>query len=152
MSRFMLVGLCLVVFLPLGARGQQWSAEQQEVWQHVETYWSMYANEDVEGFLSYLHEDFSGWTHTNALPRDKEDMARYLPRGFETTETVLHDVNPVGITVHGNIAVVHYYYTRSYVDMSGGEHSDAGRWTEVLMKQGDRWVMITDHGGSDGGT
>ena len=66
MSRFLLVGLCLVVFLPVGARGQQWSAEQQEVWQHVETYWSMYATEDVEGFLSYLHEDFSGWTHTSA--------------------------------------------------------------------------------------
>jgi len=152
MSRSVLFGLVLLIFLPLDVRGQEWSAEQQEVWQHVETYWHMYATEDVEGFLSYLHDDFSGWTHTSALPRDKEDMARYLPRGFETTETVLYDVNPVGIKVHGDIAIVHYYYTRSYLDMSGGEHSDAGRWTEVLMKQGNRWVMITDHGGSDSGS
>jgi hypothetical protein len=22
-----------------------------------------------------------------------------------------------------------------------------GRWTDILMKQGDKWVMIGDHGG-----
>jgi len=147
----MFVCLFSAVISPVGLCGQEWSPEQQEVWQNVETYWHLYATEDVSGFLGYLHEDFSGWTHTNALPRDKADMARYLPRDFETTETVLYDVNPVGINVQGNVAIVHYYYTRSYEDLSGGQHSDAGRWTDVLMRQGDRWVMIGDHGGSDGG-
>ena len=152
MRRILVLGFVLAMALPFSARGQEWSPAQQEVWQTVEAYWQCFAEGDAEGFLTYLHDDFSGWTHTNAMPRDKEDMARYLPRGFETTKTILHDVNPVGIKVHENVAIVHYYYTRTYEDLSGGGHSDAGRWTDVLMREGDRWVMITDHGGSDGGS
>ena len=151
MFRAALGGLCLCVLFSQEGRCQTWSAEQQEVWQTVESYWQCYAAGDAACFLTYLHDDFSGWTNTNAMPRDKGDMARYLPRGFETTETVLHDVTPVGITVHSNVAVVHYYYTRTFVDRSGAQHGDSGRWTDVLLRQGNRWVMIGDHGGSDGG-
>ncbi len=136
----------------LATFSDQWSPAQQEVWQTVEAYWQHFADGNADGFLTYLHEDFSGWTHTNALPRDKEDMSRYMPLGFETATTLLHDVNPVGIKVHGEVAVVHYYYSRTFVDNSGGRHSDAGRWTDILMKVGDRWMMIADHGGSDGGS
>jgi uncharacterized protein (TIGR02246 family) len=152
MSRTVTVSSILAILSPLATQGQQWDADQQEVWQTVQAYWQCYARGDAEGFLTYLHDDFSGWTHTNAMPRDKEDMARYLPRGFETTQTVLYDVNPVGIKVFGDVAVVHYYYTRTYVDRAGAEHHDAGRWTDVLKKQSGRWLMIADHGGSDGGS
>ena len=151
MRRTAILGFVLVVAFPFSARGQQWSPAQQEVWQTVEAYWQCFAEGDAECFLTYLHDDFSGWTHTHALPRDKEDMSLYLPLGFETTETLLHDVDPVAIKVHGDVAIVHYYYSRTFVDISGARHSDTGRWTDILIKQGDRWVMIADHGGSDGG-
>jgi hypothetical protein len=77
-------------------------------------------------------------------------MSQYLPLGFEVAETLLHDVDPVAIRVHGTVAIVHYYYSRTYVDMSGERHGDTGRWTDILIRQGDRWLMVADHGGSDG--
>ena len=52
---------------------------------------------------------------------------------------------------HGDVAIVHYYYSRTYADISAERHTDTGRWTDILIKQGNRWVMIADHGGSDGG-
>jgi hypothetical protein len=27
------------------------------------------------------------------------------------------------------------------------EETSSGRWTDVLMKQGDKWVLIADRGG-----
>jgi ketosteroid isomerase-like protein len=152
MWRAMMLALAIVIACPFLARGQQWSPAQQEAWQTVEAYWQCFAEGDAECFLTYLHDDFSGWTNTNALPRDKEDMSLYLPLGFETSQTLLHDVDPVAINVHDNVAIVHYYYSRTFVDSSGARKSDTGRWTDILKKQGDRWVMIADHGGSDGGT
>lgn len=148
MRRMITLSLAMLLFCPLMARGQELSAEQQEVWQTVESYWQCFAEGDAECFLSHLHDDFSGWTHSHALPRDKGDMAQYLPLGFRTTETLIHDVDPVVIKVHGNFAIVHYYYTRTYGDASGEMHNDAGKWTDILMKQGNCWLMIADHGGS----
>ena len=29
----------------------------------------------------------------------------------------------------------------------GKEKPSEGRWTDILMKQGDKWVLIGDHGG-----
>lgn len=151
MWRAVILSLALALTCPILARGQQWSPAQQEAWGTVEAYWQCFAAGDAECFLTYLHDDFSGWTHTHALPRDKEDMSQYLPLGFETSETLIHDIDPVGIKVHGDFAIVHYYYSRTFVDGSGARHSDTGRWTDILKRQGDRWVMIADHGGSDGG-
>lgn len=148
MLRVVFSAIVLFLLVPLPAHSQQWSPVQQEVWENVEAYWSLNAAEDVEGFLSYLHEDFSGWTHTQALPRDKEDMAMYLPVGFETTETLIYDIDPVGIKVYGEIAIVHYYYSKTFVDRAGTLQKDTGQWTDILMKQGDKWVMIADHGGA----
>lgn len=44
------------------------------------------------------------------------------------------------------LAYVHYYYSYLYKDAEGKEKSSFGRWTDILMKQGDKWVMIGDHG------
>ncbi len=151
MRRSAILTLAISAICPLVVHGQQWSPAEQEVWDSVESYWQCFANGDAECFLAYLHDDFSGWTNTHALPRDKEDMSQYLPLGFEVSETLLHDVDPVAVKVHGDVAIVHYYYSRTFADGSGTRHTDTGRWTDILLKQGDRWVMVADHGGSEGG-
>jgi ketosteroid isomerase-like protein len=136
------------MLLAAPATTQQWSASQQEVWSHVQTYWDLYAKEDLDGFLAYLHEDFRGWTYGAPLTRDKAYMRKNMPQGFATSETILHDIRPIAIQVHDAVAIVHYYYERTYMDAEGRQHRDSGRWTDVLVPQGDRWVMISDHGGS----
>jgi hypothetical protein len=52
----------------------------------------------------------------------------------------------LAIKIHGNIAIVHYYFTD--VSKHGEEEEMVqGRWTDILIKQGDKWIMIGDHGG-----
>jgi hypothetical protein len=46
---------------------------------------------------------------------------------------------------------VHYSYTEVEVDMEGKEKLNAGRWTDILMKDGNKWVMVGDSGGETSG-
>ena len=46
-----------------------------------------------------------------------------------------------------NVAIAHYFYTGVYTDSKDEKTNTQGRWTDVLMKDGDKWVIIADHGG-----
>ncbi len=130
------------------ASAQEWSAEQMEVWRNVETYWSLYAEEDLEGFMSYFHDEFLGWVQGERVPTNKADRRTSLVRGFETGDLEWYSLKPVGIKVHGNVAIVHYLYTTTTRSAEGDQESVTGAWTDILMKQGNKWVMIGDAGGS----
>jgi len=147
-NRFVFAALWLVMItasVPLFA--QEWSAAQKDVWKNVEAYWALYAQGDLEGFLAYVHTDYRGWSYQGALPSDKASTRKWLDHGMKTTKTLVHEVKPTAIQIHGNVAIVHYFYAVLEKDAEGKENGSSGRWTDILMKQGDKWVMIGDHGG-----
>ena len=143
----LLIFLC-TIFISFNLQAQEWTTEQKEVWKNVETYWDLLASGDIDGFLGYFHDDFSGWRNDSPLPDDKNTRAKAIKFFMSDTESLFYNIKPVAIKIHGDVAFVHYYY----VDLSRvGEEEEmvAGRWTDVLLKQGDKWVMIGDHGGAD---
>ena len=126
---------------------QEWNAAQQEVWKSVETYWALDAAGNTEGFLSYFHADYSGWGYANPLPNSKEVGRKFITHSHQSEKTLVQNIQPVAIKVYGNVAFVHYHYRRISRDTEGKQQDERGRWTDILTKQGDRWVMIGDHGG-----
>ncbi len=142
-----LIVLCITLLSSAQLFGQEWSEEQKEVWKNVETYSELSAKRDLEGFLGYFHDDYSGWFNQNALPNNKASVRKFLSHIFKTTKVLVNDIQPVAIKIHDNIAIVHYYYSNIVKDVEGKEKNTSGRWTDILMKQGDKWVMIGDHGG-----
>jgi len=126
---------------------QEWSAEQQEVWSAVEDYWAVSSKGDVDGFLSYFHSTFSGWPTGSASPHSKADREKFIRHYLPKSTTALYTITPESIWVRGTFAFVHYSYTEVKVDMEGKERSNSGRWTDILMKDGRRWVMVGDSGG-----
>jgi ketosteroid isomerase-like protein len=141
------VAVCLAVVAAAPAQAQEWSASQKEVWKNVEAYWALAAKGDLEGFMGYVHPDYRGWGYGAALPRDKAAAKKWFGHGMQAEKTVLYEINPVTIQVHGDFAFVHYYYAEILMDAEGKERTASGRWTDILTKQGDKWVMIGDHGG-----
>jgi ketosteroid isomerase-like protein len=144
--------LCLAVALLLlipsaGLLAQEWSAAQLEVWKNVETYNALADAGNLEGFMAYFHPDYLGWNYHNPLPMDKAAMRKFLEYDFKTSKTMVTNIKPAAIAVFGNFAFVDYYYITIYKDAEGKEKSESGRWTDILMKQSDKWVMIGDHGG-----
>jgi len=150
------VGACLV-FASLLVAGspaisaQEWSAAQKDVWKNVEAYWNLGAQRDVDGMLAYFHDDYLGWSNQSPLPSGKATTRKWVKHQFETTTEVLHTIQPVGIVIQGDVAIVHYYYVVLETNAKGEEETSRGRWTDVLKKQGDRWVLIADHGGESPG-
>ena len=127
---------------------QEWSAVQMEVWKNVQAYNALADAGNVEGFMAYVHNDYLGWNNQSALPNDKAAVRKFVEYEFKTSKTLVSNIKPVGIGVFGNVAYVHYYYSAIYKDAEGKEKSESGRWTDILLKQGTKWVLIGDHGGS----
>ncbi len=145
-TRIALAVLCAtLVATPLFA--QEWSAAQKEVWKNVEAYWAIYEQGNLEGFLTYFHPDYRGWVYQATLPGDKATVRKFVEHDMKTNKTLVSDIKPVAIQIHGNVALVYYYYAVIEEDAEGKEKSSSGRWLDIMKKQGDKWVLIGDHGG-----
>ena len=139
--------VCLAVVASAPLQAQEWSAAQQDVWKSVEAYWALDAKGDVEGFMSYVDASYMGWSYDSPVPGDKATMKKFITQEYQMYKTLVYDIKPVAIQVHGNFAFADYYYTLIVKNAEGKTEDMKGRWTDILMKQGDRWVMIGDHGG-----
>jgi ketosteroid isomerase-like protein len=148
LNKSILIVVCITLLGSAQLFGQEWSEQQKEVWKNVETYANLWAKRDLEGFLAYFHDDFSGWGNADALPRNKARIRKFNSHNFETTKVLVTDIQPVGVNIFDNVAIVQYYFTDVLKDKEGKEQTVRGRWTDILMKQGDKWVIIGDHGGS----
>lgn len=142
-----LAAVLSLLLVPAVSSAQEWSAAQKEVWKNVEEYWALSEAGNLEGFLSYFHPKYIGWGYSSALPMSAESSKKFLEYSFKTMKSLVYGIQPVAIIVHGDFAIVHYYYTSVYKDVEGKNRSESGRWTDILIKQGDKWVMIADHGG-----
>lgn len=138
---------CLVFLASTPLFAQEWSAAQKEVWKNVETYWALDAAGNTEGFLAYFHTDYAGWSTANGMPGNKEAARKFTTYGHKTSKTLVYDLQPAAIKIHGNTAIAHYHYVQIVKDGTGKDKESSGRWTDILMKQGDKWVLIGDQGG-----
>ncbi len=147
------VGLMLTLCLGAStmALAQPWDASQKEVWAAVEKAWEAYTKGDLEGALKCYHPDYMGWHYDAPLPSGVETVQKWVTYFLPKRQVVFYDLRPVAITVHGNFAVVHYYFTVVTKAEKDGEKTDSGRWTETWVKQDNKWLIIGDHGGATPG-
>ena len=148
MKKGMCVAGFVLLFCSMPALAQEWSAEQQEVWKNVLAYSELAAKGDAEGFAQYFHEDFSGWALMTAVPQNREQRVAVVRHFMPRYKTLWYQLQPLAIKIHGNVAVVHYYYAEEIQEAGEKPRMESGRWTDILLKQGNKWVMIADHGGA----
>ncbi len=139
----------ILVFTAMPVIGQEWSAAQQEVWKNVQTYWDLDAKQDLEGFMSYFHNDYVGWSKRSAFPMNKASVRKWISESYKNSKTIIVDLSPQSINIFGDVAIVHYYYSQLIENKEGKRSPESGRWTDILTKQGNRWVLIGDQGGTD---
>ena len=107
------------------------------------------ANGDVAGFLEYFDADYVGWDNGDVLPSNKEVTKKWVEFAYQGVKVPVYDIKPVAIKIHGEFAFVDYYYSMVKENKDGKKSFENGRWTDILMKKGDKWVLIGDHGGKD---
>lgn len=153
MKVFTTVALGLVLGLAAGpaiAAGN-WNAAQQEVWAAEEMMWQLMNTDNVDGFLALIHKDYIGWSYEAPVPYGKESTRKWMKYWIPQRKMLIYDLSPVAIAVFGNFAIVDYYYS---MIVEIGKDDDTkkkeynGRWVDIFMKEGGKWMLIGDHGGS----
>jgi hypothetical protein len=141
------VSTLLLFLFVANVSAQQWTDEQKAVWAGVDAYWKVSMTDKPMDFLSYFDDSYSGWSYDNEAPGTKADAQKSL--GYWTTKgkTVYYVITPARIWVNGDFAYVHYYYTQVTESTEGKPNTEKGRWTDILMKKGDKWMLVGDHGG-----
>lgn len=124
----------------------KWTNKQKRVWKNVENYTSLILRGDVNGFLEYFHQDYTGWNYNEVLPVTKTDIKNELQH-LPKWEILDYKIIPVTINIFNDVAIVHYYYSVTYKNKAGKEKVKAQHNTDVLLKQKNKWILIGDHQG-----
>lgn len=99
--------------------------------------------------MGFFHPDYLGWYNQSALPSDKTEIKKWIGHDHKTTKVLIQSYKPVGIKIHDNVAIVHYYYERLIKDAEGKEKHEQGHWTDTWKKENNKWLLIGDHGGPE---
>jgi hypothetical protein len=116
------------------ASEKEWSYTQKEVWKMEQIEWEFWKQGNVKRCMLLYHKNYSGWPSQSAEPVSKNRAAATIKC------RIIHsfDIQPIGINIIGNIAIVYYCY--SCCETNGKTH--AGRVTHVWMNENGRWRLI----------
>ena len=142
------LSLTLVAFAGM-ASAQTWSPEQQEVWRVEEQQWKMAAEKDLTWIDKMVHPNVSYWDTDQPGPQNKASLSRWNRYSSTNTTVLEQELFPITITITGNIAVAQYRYSIARENYKKERETVTGRYTDVLVKEGGRWLFLAWAGGDD---
>ena len=140
-----LVGVITVT--PQHINAQQWSPEQQEVWDAEVA--CLDAGMDNTR-KACMHPDFMGWGVQQPVPTaySEEEFDYYF--AHNTLRVI--EATPLHILVEGDIAIIQLMVqTWSSLDRGPDEESWVA-WTDIMKRENGVWRWIADHGHAMGGS
>jgi hypothetical protein len=142
------VSLALCAFTA-AASAQALNPDQQEIWKVEQQQWKMAAGKDTSWIDTMVHANVRVWETGAPMPRDKASL-KHWSRYDSEAETILeHEIFPISATITGNIAVVQYHYMVARENFKKERETITGHYTDVLVKEGGRWLFIAWAGGDD---
>ena len=126
------------------SKPKNWSADQNSVWNCVETHWEHLINKRVDEFLKFIHDDMIGFGHESPVAVDKPWLRKWVGFWTKTTEIVICELRPLDIRIHDDIAILQYLIFTIEKNMEGGKRV-IRRYTMTWKKAKDRWQVIGSH-------
>ena len=140
----------LVLLLASSAALAQGSAEDEAaVWATVEELWTAEERGDDNWVETMLSADFMGWPDSSPAPRSKASTRMWARFNSGQNKGLAHELYPLSIVVHGDMAVAHYLYTMATQTKDKRTVTTNGRYTDVLVRDGTTWKFLSWHGGED---
>jgi ketosteroid isomerase-like protein len=133
-----------------GAVNAQDPAEDgANVWSIVEQQWDAVENNDKKWTDRFLVDDFSGWPNSSPAPRNRASTKMWDRFNDTQGEGVAHELYPLAIVIHGDVAVAHYLYTSAFENKDGEVEVNNGRYSDILVRTEEGWKFLSWHGGDD---
>ena len=150
-SKYKLVPILawLGLTLPGVAFAQATSSDAADVWSTIERQWQAEENQDDDWVDEFLESDFSGWGKDSPAPRSRASVRLWDQFGNSQGRSLEHELYPLSIVVHGDVAVAHYLYTVATENKDDEVKVKNGRYTDILVRTDDGWKFLAWHGGDD---
>ncbi len=130
------------------AHGQTWSKKQLEVWKVIDTVFKALMEKE-DWTTTYVHEKVLAWGNSRPMPQDKSSIHKWNRYEDENSTVLLYDLYPVGIIVHDNTAIAHYFYSIAFENRKGERKTVHGRYTDILVKEKGKWRFLGWSGGDN---
>jgi len=148
--------LAIVIVASAGTANAQTTStdqvnDQADVWAQIEQQWSEEERGDNKWMDKLLTDDFSGWGNGSPAPQNKTSTKMWNRFNEKISQMVAHELYPLSIVVHGDVAVAHYLYTSANEQKKkdGGIETVNGRYTDILVRTDDGWKFLAWAGGED---
>jgi hypothetical protein len=145
----MLLGALSLASFPMVAAAQTWTAEQQEIWELEKQQWQMSKDKDLTWVDKMVHPNISYWDVDQPGPQNRASLVRWNRYSSAASTVLEQELFPISVTITGNLAVAQYGYTVVREDYKKDRVTVTGRYTDVLIKEGGRWLFIAWAGGDD---
>ena len=142
-----LVAILIFLFTSNTVLAQGSADDQAAVWAAVEEIWVAEERGDDDWVDTMLTGDFMGWPAVSPAPRSKASTRLWARFNADQTKGLAHELYPLSIVVHGDMAVVHYLYTMAVQTKDRQTVTSNGRYTDVLVRDDTGWKFISWHGG-----
>ena len=142
----MAVALCAIAS---GALADTGSADQQEVWKVEQQQWKMAAAKDDSWIETLVHPNLRYWETGAPMPRDRASLKHWSRYGNESGTVLEQEIFPISATITGNVAVMQYSYMMARENYKKERETVTGHYTDVLIKEGGKWLFIAWEGGDD---
>jgi hypothetical protein len=131
------------------ASAQSWTPEQQKIWSFEEACWQRDTAKDLTWIDSCVHPDATSWGIDHPVPRNRASVARWDKYEYGNATVLESELFPLSITIVADVAVVHFRYRIASENSRKERKTVTGRYSDVLIKDGTRWLIITTVGGDD---
>ena len=137
-----LAALMFSLALPAHLAAQEWSAEQQEVWNVIVESWDAIVAKDIDWTDTYVHRNAVVWGDDVPMPRTRDSVKKWERYSFQNSTTLVSEYSLAAMVVQNNTAVAHYYYSLGNEDAEGKPRTVHGRCTDILINENGRWVFL----------
>ncbi|KQW42952.1 MULTISPECIES: nuclear transport factor 2 family protein [unclassified Roseateles] len=132
-----------------GFIGSARADDQQDVWKVEQQQWKLAAAKDTSWIDTMVHPNLRMWEAGSPMPRGKASLQHWARFDNSNSTTLEYELLPISTTITGNVAVVQYYYMLARENHKKERESVTGHYTDVLVKEGGKWLFIAWAGGDD---
>ena len=135
--KFIWLSLALA-FLPVSAAAQRLSAAEREVWDYEEAYCRYLNANDLNGFMSLWHQNFTGWPSSEVSPVGRSKVREIIAAYGKLECQMAHPT----VKVFGNTAIVYYELTLSFKGKDDKAETRVLKVTHTWFRTDSLWEII----------
>jgi len=119
--------------------GEEWTAEQKEVWASVEQNWESFKNGDLKAFINGYHEKSIVLYGDNPSTLNKSQIESENNWTIDNYVPTYIKLKPIAVNIVNNIANVFYVFKW---ESKNKEYSISGRRMATMIKENNKWITI----------